>query len=94
MSVNVEELCSKYSITEGQGELLMKKLETNNTKDETQVIAYVTQIIMLSQKLEQLGFDPNLYGCEALVACIPVSTRNLYSEATVDAAIEYLSNMS
>ena len=35
MSVNVEELCSKYSITEGQGELLMKKLldflRQNNT---------------------------------------------------------------
>lgn len=92
--VTKNDLCLKYSLTPNQGELLEEKLKASGTKDETQIISFVTQIVMLSQKLEQLGFEPTMTGCEQFTSCIPANTRSFYSASPVDAAIEYLSKTS
>ena len=86
-----EEICKRYSISPQQGELLLEKMRNINTDDETKIISFVTQIIMLSQALEKCGFEPSVAGCKSFTECIPQSTRSLYSTSPVDAAIEYIS---
>ena len=86
-----EEMCKRYSISPQQGELLVEKMKNTDTDDETKIISFVTQIIVLSQALEKCGFEPSVAGCKSFTECIPQSTRSLYSASPVDAAIEYIS---
>lgn len=94
MSIN-EALSLKYAITKDQAELLERKLGnvTDVSELDDNVVLDVTNILMLTQKLTGLGFEPNLNGCEKLVSCIPSSMRTSYSENLVQAAIEYVTKM-
>lgn len=86
----LEELQSKYNITEAEAEMLQYQKGYHSYSNDTEVLDSLIEMAVLQQNLQRLGFEPTLRGCDRLASCIPQATRHNYPESVVDAAMMYV----